>query len=93
MFYPDKLSNTGLVLVLEGEADTLAALTAGAKAVVGTAGSSPGKYGRVALQKLLAGRECILFPHPDANCRPTEDSTGIRTLRLSARDCPRDPDA
>ncbi len=55
----------GDVLVVEGEADLLAALTHGHAATVATPGAGPG--GRVieALQRVLAHRRVILAPDPD----------------------------
>jgi len=63
LFFPHPLPAEEPMAVLEGEADTLAALSAGHPSAVGTAGVNPGPLGRVALQYLLAGRPCVLFPH------------------------------
>jgi DNA primase len=64
LFYPTPLPS-GTVLVVEGEADTVAALSAGWLAVVGTPGCSPGKKCVGYLQRLLAGRDVVLAPDPD----------------------------
>ncbi len=64
LFYPHPLPETDLTMIVEGEADTLAALSAGCSAVVGTAGANPGKTGEEALQQLLAGRKVVLTPDP-----------------------------
>ncbi len=53
------------VLVVEGEADAAAALSAGSKAVVATPGAQPGQRVVEELQKLLAGRAVVLAPDPD----------------------------
>ncbi len=53
------------VLVVEGEADACAALSAGSAAVVATPGAQASKACVRDLQKLLAKREVILFPDPD----------------------------
>lgn len=65
LIYAPPLSDQDPVLVCEGEADTVAVLSASWTAVVGTAGANAGKQGRRGLQKLLAGRQCVLAPHPD----------------------------
>lgn len=66
LFYPRPFPENGTVLVVEGEADAVAALSAGHDAVVGTAGAQPGEVGRQSLQRLLHGRACVLCPHPDS---------------------------
>jgi len=78
LFYPlDGLVNTEeCILVVEGEADTLSALSAGFRNVVGTAGSSPGEMGEESLQFLLAGRKCVLFPDPGASGRKWLEKVG-----------------
>lgn len=54
----------GVVLVVEGEADAAAALTAGWDAVVATPGAEPGKNVFGFLEAVLAGREVVLAPDP-----------------------------
>ena len=53
------------VLVVEGEADAAAALSAGATAVVATPGAQPSKQCLRELQLLVARREVVMFPDPD----------------------------
>lgn len=53
------------VLVVEGEADAAAALSAGWKAVVATPGAQPSKEFLRELQLLLARRDAVMFPDPD----------------------------
>lgn len=62
---PWPLSGLDPVFVVEGEADALAVLSAGALAVVGTPGCTPGHDCLVWIQHALGGRRCILFPDPD----------------------------
>lgn len=83
LFYPHPLPTDGPAAVLEGEADTLAALSAGHLPAVGTAGVNPGPVGREALQYLLAGRRCVLFPHRGEGGLAWMDEVG--TLLASAR--------
>ena len=54
------------VLAVEGETDAAAALSAGHRAVVGTAGASASRDSLGWLQELLAGREVVVAPDPDA---------------------------
>lgn len=69
------------VLVVEGEADTAAALSAlPAMPVVGTPGANPGKECLKHLQALLAGRAVVLAPHPDDSGAEWRDRVG-RALR------------
>jgi hypothetical protein len=65
LFIPCALPPDETVAVVEGEADVAAALSAAWFAVVGTAGANLGALARTALQLLLAGRRCVLFPHDD----------------------------
>lgn len=65
LFYAMPLPAEGAVVVVEGETDAAGALSAGWKAVVGTAGSNPGKVGKLALAALLRGRDVVLAPDPD----------------------------
>jgi len=53
------------VLVCEGEADTVAALSAGHVAVVGLPGAQPGRNVIRSLQTLVSGRGVVLAPDPD----------------------------
>ncbi len=62
---PWPVSPEGPVLLVEGEADAAAAITAGHPAVLATPGSSPGRAVLGALQQVLAGREVIMAPDPD----------------------------
>ena len=55
----------GCVLITEGIPDTLRALTAGHKAVIGTVGAKSGRVAVGMIQKLCTGREAVLSPHPD----------------------------
>lgn len=62
---PWPIPSDGLVLVVEGEADIAAALSAGHAVTVATPGATPGRRVFAALQHILAGREIILCPDPD----------------------------
>ena len=53
------------VLVVEGEADAAAALSAGWRTVVATPGAQPSKEFLRELQTLLANRQSVMFPDPD----------------------------
>lgn len=55
----------GRILITEGIPDTLRALTAGHRAVIGTVGAKSGRPAVGMIQKLCLGREAILCPHPD----------------------------
>jgi energy-coupling factor transporter ATP-binding protein EcfA2 len=69
------------VLVVEGEADAAAVLSAlPGFPVVGTPGANPGKDCLKYLQKLLAGRSVVLSPHPDDSGADWRDRVG-RALR------------
>lgn len=74
----------GAVIVCEGEADAVAALSAGAFAVVATPGGNVSRGVRLALQKLLAGRQAILAPHPDETGRKWRDAVGEALLNVQA---------
>jgi len=63
LFIPYPLPPDDPVAVVEGEADTAAGLSAGWLAIVGTAGANLGAVARTALQLLVTGRACVLFPH------------------------------
>lgn len=58
-------AGNGPVLVVEGEADACAALSAGFAAVVATPGASVSRKVVSALQKALNSRDVVLFPDPD----------------------------
>ncbi|HOR29663.1 MAG TPA: toprim domain-containing protein, partial [Candidatus Sumerlaeota bacterium] len=62
---PWPIPSEGPALLVEGEADAAAALSAGHTAVVATPGAQPGRQVVEAAQALLAGREVILAPDPD----------------------------
>ncbi len=77
LFYPEGLADApDPVLVCEGEADTVAALSAGWPAVVGTAGAAVGKDCARDLARLLAGRAVVLCPDPDDAGRKWRDAQG-----------------
>jgi len=94
LFYPVPLPSEGSVLVCEGEADVVAALSAGYRAVVGTAGANVGSAGRKALRRLLSGRDCVLVPHPDAAGRRWLEKVGklLLNVRCALRYIPPDAD-
>ncbi len=69
LFYSDPLPPSGRLLIAEGEADTVAAITAGHDAVVGTPGAAVGKAALGYLQRIVHGREVLLAPDPDAGGR------------------------
>jgi 5S rRNA maturation endonuclease (ribonuclease M5) len=73
------------VLLVEVEMDCAAALAAGARAVLGTAGSKPGKKAEEWLQQILAGRKVILAPDPDEAGEGWRDRLG-RILRAVSCD-------
>jgi hypothetical protein len=83
LIYKPPLAAEGPILVVEGEPDVCAALSAGYEAVVGTAGASPGRDQLRWLGKLLAKREAILAPHGDAAGRNWRIAVG-RTLANAA---------
>lgn len=62
---PWPLPSSVPLLIVEGEADAAAALSAGAPACIATPGSSPGARVLGWLQALVAGRSVILAPDPD----------------------------
>ncbi len=72
----------GLVLLVEGEADAAAALSAGFPAVVGTPGAQPGRAVVEALQRLLAGRAAVLAPDPDPAGDAWHDTVGAALARV-----------
>jgi 5S rRNA maturation endonuclease (ribonuclease M5) len=73
------------VLVVEGEADAAAALSAGWKAVVATPGAQPSKEFLHELQLLLARREVVLFPDPDEAGRKWLARIGKALLNAQCR--------
>ena len=81
LFYPDELEDSTIpVLVCEGEADTVAALSAGYTAVVGMPGACVGRAVKGYLTRLLAGRDVILAPDPDEAGRKWRDAVGRALL-------------
>jgi P4 family phage/plasmid primase-like protien len=86
LFYPLDLHDLpDPVLVVEGEADAVAALSAGQMAVVGTAGASPSRDSVRWLQELLRGREVVLAPDPDAAGRQWRDQLTRALLDAGCR--------
>lgn len=85
LFYPDPFPNSNPALVVEGEADCVAALSASWSAVVGTAGMNPGKPALEDLQRLLAGRACVLAPDPDESGAAWRDKLGQALVAVQAR--------
>jgi 5S rRNA maturation endonuclease (ribonuclease M5) len=62
---PWPLPPDGPVLILEGEADACAAVSAGWDAVCATPGASVSARVAEALGAIVAGRDCVLCPDPD----------------------------
>ena len=89
---PWPLPEQGPVLVVEGEADACAALSAGFAAVVATPGSTIPKMVVSALQKVLTGREVVLFPDPDEAGRGWLERVGraLANARCAVRFAPAD---
>jgi len=86
LFYPkDGLAEEAPVLILEGEADTIAALSAGAQNVIGTAGDSPGPVGEKALQAMMRNRKAVLFPDPRASGRKWLNQVGELLLNVQCK--------
>lgn len=73
------------VLVVEGEADAAAALSAGWKAVVATPGAQPSKEFLRELQTLLANRQIVMFPDPDEAGRKWLTRVGKALLNAQCR--------
>ncbi len=94
LIYSPPLADNVAVLVCEGEADAVAARSAGYLTVVATPGAQVGKKPRQALQKLLAGRKCILSPHPDEAGRDWARVIGnlLRNAQCEASFIPPDKD-
>ncbi len=78
------------VLIVEGEADACAAISAGAQAVVATPGAYASRLVVSALQKILSGREAVLFPDPDDAGREWLDRIGraLQNARCQVRFVP-----
>lgn len=74
----------GPVLVVEGEADAAAALSAGCKSVVATPGSCPGRAVVQMVQRLLHGRTVFLTPDPD---KPGEQWRDMIGAALTSAGC------
>lgn len=87
LFYPLPFPTEGRVLVCEGEADAIAALSAGWPAAMGTVGASPGALGMESLQKKLEGRDCVLFHHPDKAGRAWREKVGEALADARAQVC------
>jgi len=88
LFYPpDPRECNGPWLVVEGEADAAAALSAGHHATVGTAGASASRESLAWLQELLRGREVVLAPDPDGAGRRWRDrlATQLRNAGCQVR--------
>ncbi|MBD3264428.1 MAG: toprim domain-containing protein [Candidatus Omnitrophica bacterium] len=67
LFYPKEgITEEDPLLIVEGEADVLAALSTGYHNVIGTAGTNPGSIGEASLQAMVSSRKVVLFPDPDA---------------------------
>ncbi len=81
----------GPVLLVEGEADSAAALSAlPGVPVVATPGANPGKDCLKYLQKLLPGRSVVLAPHPDESGADWRDRVGrgLRNVQCDVRYVP-----
>ncbi len=93
LFYAKPLPGDGVVGFTEGEADTAAALSAGLEAVVGTAGAGVGRLAREAAQRLLGGRDVIMFPHGDPPGTKWLDEMGeaLNNAQCRVRYVPADP--
>ena len=89
---PWPLREDGPVLVVEGEADACAALSAGFAAVVATPGASVPKTVVSALQKIVTRREVVLFPDPDEAGRGWLERVGraLANARCAVRFAPAD---
>ena len=78
LVWPDE--KEAVVLIVEGEADAAAALTADWKAVVATPGAQPSKVCLHQLQLLVSGRKVVMFPDPDEAGRLWLERTGEALL-------------
>ncbi len=77
LFYPaDGLPDRDPVLLVEGEADTVAAISAGYDATIGTAGMGIGSDALDWLQDLLQGRDVVMAPDPGTAGRSWRDKAG-----------------
>jgi hypothetical protein len=85
LFIPVPFPPDGPVVVCEGEADTLAALSAGHGAVVGTAGAGVGDKALGWLRAFLSGREVVLTPDPDGAGRKWLEAVGAALLNARCR--------
>lgn len=85
-------AGAGPVLVVEGEADACAAMSAGFAAVVATPGASVPKMVVSALQKIVTKREVVLFPDPDEAGRGWLERVGraLANARCAVRFVPAD---
>lgn len=73
------------VLIVEGEADAAAALSADNKAVAATPGAQPSKNCLRQLQLLVSGRKVVMFPDPDEAGRKWLNRVGKALLNAQ---CP-----
>ncbi|KXB06570.1 hypothetical protein AKJ51_03465 [candidate division MSBL1 archaeon SCGC-AAA382A20] len=78
LFYPKGgISADKDVLVCEGEADVIAAISAGYKNVIGTKGAAPGRDSENYLQEIIpSGAKVVLAPDPDDAGRTWRDKFG-----------------
>ena len=79
LLIPWPLPDGDPVLLVEGETDAAAALSAGHAATVATPGAC-GRAPRSYLAKLLAGRAVVLAPDPDTAGREWRDGVGVALL-------------
>jgi len=81
---PWPLPTTGEIMLVEGEADAAAALSAGAPAVVGLPGAKPGPAVLDELQAMLADRQIVAISDPGP---VGEEGMKIATKRLQSAGC------
>jgi len=74
IYDPDGL--TDKILIVEGEVDAAAAMTAGYSSVIATPGATPGKEPFKYLAKLCADKKVILAPDPDDAGRKWREEIG-----------------
>ncbi|MEA3366939.1 MAG: CHC2 zinc finger domain-containing protein, partial [Planctomycetota bacterium] len=85
LMYPDGLADLpDPVLVCEGEADAVAAISAGHRTVVATAGANPGTPSIEWIGELLSGRDIMLAPDPGTAGRRHRDKLANRLLDAQA---------